>query len=265
MIAQKKQLTEQSLLIGAWASNEIEKQLALSFSEKRIRDYKNQDMDKIVELIGEWRYLLGVSNQASERELIIFTKFIHENYPNLTYTDIRTTMMMAISGKIRIEFTPMVNFSAKYVGDCIAEYLNYKSRFVNDALLKNEQHERSKQKEVKPATPEEQYNNFKSILISCYNMVKQKGEMYDFEDRIYNWLRKTKQLKMNEEDVRRALDYGNKKFTKVYTSPTKKDIEKKEQIIKKYGREHAVVQYFQGKLLTEIIANLSVDYFKKQP
>jgi len=253
-------LTEQSHLIGAWANNEIEKHIALSLSEKRIRHYTNTDMGSLMELIGEWRFLLGVSAQASERELIIMTKYVSESYPQLTYTDIRTTMMMALQGKLDIAFTPMVNFSAKYVSDCINDYLSHKSKFINEAANKQnlKQLRNTKPKEY---TPEERMNIFANILTVSYNMARNVNEIMDFDDRIYKWLRHTKQIKMSQEDIKEAMNYGHRKYQKIHGIKINSK-QNSEEKIKRYGREHVVVKYFLAVPLSQIVAYLNVEYFK---
>lgn len=245
-------------MIGAWASNEVEKHIAISLSEKRIRHYTNTDMAKLMELIGEWRFLLGVSSQASERELIMMTKYVAESYPQLTYTDIRTTMMLALQGKLDIPFTPMVNFSAKYVSDCINDYTYTKSRFVNDALYKQSLKE-SRNEKPKKYTPEERMNMFASILSVAYNMAQNLNEVMDFEDRIYKWLRYTKQVTMTQEDISEAMKFGEKKYQRVYGANRDTDSEHR---IKKYGREHVVVKYFLSVPLSQIMSKLNTEYFK---
>jgi hypothetical protein len=246
-------------LIGAWANNELEKHIAISLSEKRIRHYSNNDMAKLMELMGEWRFLLGVSSQASDRELIMMTKYVSESYPQLTYTDIRTTMMMAMQGKLDIAFTPMINFSAKYVSDCINDYCSHKSRFINEALHKQDKKDAKAENKPKNYTPEERMNIFASILTVAYNMAHNLNEVMDFENRIYKWLRHTKQIKMSQDDINEAIKYGESKYRKLYGA--KRDEESPDRI-KKYGREHAVVKYFLSVPLSEIMSKINVEYFK---
>lgn len=261
-IASGKLLTEQSLSIGAWAKNEIEKSFANSLSEKRIRNYNNQDMGKLLELIGEWRYLLGVSSQVSERELIIITKFIAESFSNLTYTDIKTTMMMALQGKLDIPFTPMVNFSAKYLSDAISDYLYKKSQFINSAAEKQHKKELREQAEKQtPYTPKQKMTMFADIIKSIHHAANTHQEIIDFNGRIYKWLRNTKQIKLNQQDIDNAMKYGQHKYHKLYGYANAKDANKKDEMIKKYGRENVVVKYFLSTPLTQILSYLREEDF----
>jgi hypothetical protein len=231
-------------------------------SEKRIRDYNNNDMGKLMELLGEWRYLLGISSQATERELILLTKFIKDSFQNLTYTDIKTTMMMALQGKLEIAFTPMINFSAKYISDAINEYGYLKSKFINSANELQQKKDLERKSPPKKYTPEERMNIFADIIKISHNMANEKGEVYDFESKIYKWLRDTKQIKMSQEDIDEAIKYGQNKFYNLHGyNYNAKEIDR-ETKIKKYGRENVVIKYFISTPLTKIFSYLKVDYFK---
>ena len=219
-------------------------------------------MAKLMEIMGEWRYLLGITSQASERELILMTKYVSESYPQITYTDVRTTMMMALQGKLDIPFTPMINFSAKYISDCINDYLHTKSRFINESINKQNLKEARNEK-PKNYTPEERMEMFGSILSVAYNMAHNLNEVMDFEDRIYKWLRHTKQVRMSQEDINEAMKYGQHKYKKVYGA-NEEDKESAEYRIKKYGREHAVVKYFLSVPLSEIMSKLNTEYFNNK-
>jgi hypothetical protein len=249
-------------MIGGWATTEVEKQMATTFSEKRIRQYDNTDMSKLMELIGEWRYLLGLTSQVSDKELIIMTKFVSNSFPQYTYTDIKTAMMMALQGKLDIPFTPLVNFSAKYIADALNEYGYIKSKFVNETIYKNDKKLSSMGKPRK-YTPEERMAIFADILSVTYKIAVEKGEVIDIDDKIYKWLRATNQLVMSKEEINEAVRYANDKYNKD-TLTQKSNFYKvdKDTKLKKYGREHVIVKYFVSNPLTKILSYLKLDYFK---
>jgi hypothetical protein len=250
-------------LIGAWAKSEIELKIARSFSEKRIGSYKNADMKVLVRLIGQWWLLSGVNNEANAKELIVIANYIHDNYQNLTYTDIELSMSMTINGSLIMEYEPFIRLSASYISKCINAYMKYKSMVVNEALQKTEAYHQRKEVEKKhqEITPEQRMQIFSEILETSYKMAKEKGEILDFESRMYSWLRATKQIRMSQPDVDEAINFGRTKYKKLYgDQPVNKP---KEDIIKKFGREHVVVRYFLETPLTKILEYLTPEYFNK--
>jgi hypothetical protein len=261
-IQQKKLLTEQSLMIGAWARTDTQHKIALSFSEKKIADYTNKDMNGIVRLLGEWWMLSGVNTEANAKDLIVMAKFVQMNFSHLTYTDIQLTMNMAIKGELDLDFEPYVRLSASFISKCINNYLQIKARVVNDAAAKTDEYYKRKEleKTPTPTTPEQKMEAFKGILESAYRMAHESSIVYDFESRIYAWLRATKQVKMDKNDVDDALKKGRERYSKVYGFDAKKQPD--ENIIKKFGREHVVVTYMQATPLTKIFDYLNIEYFK---
>jgi hypothetical protein len=103
---------------------------------------------------------------------------------------------------------------------------------------------------------------FAEIIKVSHRMAVENGEIYDFDSKIYKWLRDTKQIKMSQTDVNDAMRYGQAKFTKLYGLSTNQNNVNKEESIKKYGRENVVAKYFMTEPLSKILANLDINYFK---
>lgn len=248
-------------MIGAWAKTNIERKVAFSFSEKKIGDYNNNDMKSITRLLGEWWILSGVNQDANAKDLIIIGKFIHNNYPQLTYTDIFMSMTLSIKGELELSYEPFVRLSGQYISKCVNAYLIIKAKIVNDAVAKTDEYYKRQELErpAQPTTPQQRMESFASILETSYNMAHESSIVLDFESRIYTWLRSTKQIKMSQPDVDEALKKGKERYAKVYGNKHNKQPD--DSIIKKFGREHAVVKYFLETPITVIMDYLKIEYF----
>lgn len=249
-------------MIGAWAKTDTQRKVAFSFSEKKIGDYNNNDMKAIVRLIGEWWILSGVNQEANAKDLIVISKFIHSNFQQLTYTDISLSMTLSIKGELELAYEPFVRLSGQYISKCVNAYLQIKAKIVNEAAAKTEQYYKKMEldKPATPTTPEQRMESFKTILETSYKMAHESSIVFDFESRIYAWLRHTKQIKMSQSDVDEALKKGKERYTKVYGGQQNKPPD--DNIIKKFGREHVVVRYFLETPLTKIMDFLNSEYFK---
>lgn len=264
--------TRQNKLIGDWIKNELELEIAKTYEHKKIGDYTKEDMTKLVELMAHWRLLLGVTTDSTEMELVVICQFVYDNFKKFTLPDIRMAMNWAISGKIDIGFVSQKTLSSFYVSKVLNAYNEEKRHIFNDMMERRERHLQRMAVDTKPeVTNVEKANSFKEMLVSIYQSHREGRPFYDFNDFIYNWLKRTGQLQASQEDINAAVFYGQEKYREERRQQNAVNIlrqlsnldtkDNKEEKQKKYAREYMIKKYLDKYTLGEIVSKIKPDQF----
>ena len=244
-----------------------------TFSEKRIGDFNKDDMKGLVEIMGKWRFLLGVQSESSDAELVYICQFIYDEFKKFTLSDIRLAMNWAISGKTDMTFVSQKSLSAAYVSKAIQAYEDEKRSIVKRISYDKEAYERNKHiNEPLNITPEEQANTFLSILVDAYNEYKEKGSFYDLGDFIYNWVKKHKIVTPTKQVINDAMIFGETRLRE-YKSEQKHDAGMRrikrmdsgndESHKKKCAREYIIRKFFDKVEFEQLVKLVKVEQFKK--
>ena len=264
--------TRQNKLIGDWIQNDLELEIAKTYEHKKIGDYTKEDMTKLVELMAHWRLLLGVTTESTEMELVVICQFVYDNFKKFTLPDIRMAMNWAISGKIDIGFVSQKTLSSYYVSKVLNAYNEEKRHIFNDMMERRERHLQRLSLDTKPeVTNVEKANSFKEMLVSIYQSHHEGRAFYDFNDFIYNWLKRTGQLQATQEDINAAVFYGQEKYREERRQQNAVNIlrqlsnldtkDNKEEKQKKYAREYMIKKYLDKYTLGEIVSKIKPDQF----
>jgi hypothetical protein len=255
-------------LIGQWLNSEEEHSLVCSYTEKRLKYFTKEDIKELVEVVARWRLLLGVTGDSSDTELIVITQFVYDNYPNITLTDIRFAMNWSISGRIEVGFVTQKNISSYYVSKAINAYIAEKRRVVNEIEERKNTYQAQAKPERVEQTPVQRANTFKNIILSLYDSYKKERPIIDYNDYVYNWLKKSKNLCLDPLVIANAIRYGKQMYGELEKSD--KLVNKihqvlesdKEQRQKKYSRAFMILHFFntmQGE--ADIIKRIAVSDF----
>jgi hypothetical protein len=263
----------QNLLIGDWIRNEADLMVVQTFSEKRIGDFNKEDMKGLVEVMGKWRFLLGVQSESSDSELVFICQFIYDEFKKFTLSDIRLAMNWAISGKTDMSYVSTKALSAAYVSKAILAYEDEKRAIVKRVAYDKEAYERNLQRdEPLNISPEEQANTFLSILMDAYKKYKENGYFYDLGDFIYNWMKKHKIATITKEIVSDAMIYGETRFREFKAEQKHEAGMRRIKIMdsgnddfhkKKFAREYIIRKFFDKVEFEQLVKLVKVDQFKK--
>lgn len=263
---------EPNKLIGDWIKDEQEYAIALTYSEKKIGDYNVHDMKKLVEIMAQWRILLGVTSESTEQELVVICQFIYDNFKRFTLSDIKMAMNWSIAGKLDVGFVSQKNISSYYVSRALNSYEDVKRSIYNRIVEEKHKHlQRLEDIESKSKkfTPEEKANEFKELILSMYNSHINGKEFYDLGDMVYQWLKDTKLLDMDKKIIDTAIKYGIEKYMEERSSNSFRrniintlqpdEVERKK---KKYARQYMIMHYFNTvTTISEIINAIKPSQF----
>ena len=266
------QYNQPSSIVGDWIRSDDEYAVALTYAEKKIGDFKREDMTKLVELMAQWRLLLGVTSESTEQELIVIVQFMYDNFKKYTLADVRLAMNWAISGKTDVGFVTQKNISSFYVSKAMKAYDDEKRGIYNQMMAERDKYLSRMQEINKPKiTPLQKAESFKEMIVGMYDSVQMGGIFYDIGDMVYNWLKRTGQLKPSKEQIDAAVRYGQDRY---YQEKEEKSLRQKltdtidpmdkEKKQKKYAREFIIMQYFTVKTIGEIVDKIHSSQFAEE-
>lgn len=254
-------------MIGNWIKSDDEYAVALTYGEKRIGEFNREDMTKLVEVMAQWRILLGVTSDSTEQELIIICQFVYDNFKKYTLSDIRLAMNWTISGKLDVGFVSQKNISSYYVSRALNAYEEEKRRIYNQFMYERDKQLSKSQHQVPEPSPEERANSFKSLIVGMYESYKNDAFFYDFGDFVYNWLKKTNQLNTKKSVIDAAIQYGRDKYLEerrkenINNIATALESDSKEHRQKKLARHYMIMNYFESTSLSEIVQSIKSEQF----
>jgi hypothetical protein len=207
------QLAKQNNSIGVLVSNLPSKDVQLYDNykgAKKLVDFKgNDDMNKIVEIVGQWVYYLGLTDSVSEKDIILVTKFIQENYPTLNLFDLKEAIRLSSIHELDVETNSYGKFSPIYVSSILNAYIDKRRDVIHKVnQLKNKA--LSEQNTYKP-TPEERLKNIKTILRHAYEDAF-ISYYDDFGDILYDLIKERKLINVDEKLIEDAKKFANSSY-----------------------------------------------------
>jgi len=262
------QLVKQSNSIGNLIPKLPKKTVTIYDAYKtsvRIMDFNtNAQMNKLVEVIGQWSFYLGLSDKVSEKELILIAQFIKENFGSLNITDMQEAIKMCTNGELDSEIEHFGKLSPLYIGKVLNAYKLKRSSLIVDINKKVAQLEFEANKKV--PTAEENLNNMKIIVQNAWLDVNSGKTFYDFGDCVYNYIKEKKLMVVDDDMIERAKKYAKRNIKEEQHQSTMKSVinnmrfEKvdAESIKRKKAREYIVNEW-----LSSMNKKQAVDFVKQ--
>lgn len=265
------QHTKPNKLIGNWIVSKEEFKIASTVVDKRIGDFSREEMGQIVDLMSNWRLLLGVTSEVTQEELIFITQFIYDQYKYLSLSDLELAKNWAITGRTDVGFVTQKTFSSYYISRCINSYEDEKRRIINEISQRKEKYEMRKELETpKQLSPEDRANSFKDHLITLFKAFNEDREYVDVGDIVYNWAKDHRLVSLNPKEVQDAMLYANERLREfkandIKASPSMNFMAMDDDTRKKkYARIFVLNNMFRKYAISELIGKITLDYFKKR-
>lgn len=246
----------QNSLINFVASNE---QLqVVNAVEKSIRIANLENLNELLKVVSKWRLYIGIPKKEVDVELSIATEFISNTYPHLTLAEIELAFNLSISRKLEdVEFFGY--FSPLYIGKVLDSYLYWRKMTMADVVRNREVHLQKEAEKNSRPSPEQQCQDTKDIILEFYNKWKETGDIDDMLNICYNFLRRTKILKLTQAEIDEAMIQAKKIEKK--TSPILKSLMTDEFEVKMNARNYCVKKFFEKIDINDLLNNITPEYF----
>lgn len=240
-------------------------------NEKRIGDFSsNEDLKPLIDLVGKWRYYIGVKEDLSKEEIFINVTFIRENFGELNLVDINEAIRLSLKGDLDTDVEHYQNFTPIYISKILLAYKKYRSDLVVTVRQKITQRHNQLLSRV---SNDERVDIAKKNLQSMYENRNEKS-FYDYGSVVYDFIRKNKLIKLTKELVDDAMAFGEKKCTENIRQSYYKDVvqntsdkhktarEKRESTIRSLARNYVVKTWlnsFDDKTWSEFLSKINID------
>jgi len=221
---------------------------------QRIENFNtNAQMNKLVEILGQWSFYLGLSEKVSDKELILNAQFIKENFGALNLYDLQQAIKMSATEKLG-DIQHYGKLSPLFIGKILNSYKSKRSEII--VTINQEIKKINNSKPKLPPSQEESISNMKIILKSAWETVNTEKQTYlDFGDCVYNFIKKYKLVSVNKELVGEAMIYAEKEIKSEKNKSTLKSVIHntaftkldRESIKRKKAREFMVNKWLEAK------------------
>lgn len=238
----------------------------------KFKDYSTQtQLALMTSLFVKWSTYLGIETPDAT-ELNTICNFVKEHFENFNHQDLDNAIMMVITNELNTDAEHYGKLSIVYIHRCLKDYSNYKG----SVLIKiRQQLEKQKQLEKQSISPEQRIENLKKLIQYGKKDIQDNITFNDFGDALYNFIKHNKLVKMDNEIIKNAMDYGAKMFEE---EKKKVSIEKamksshfkttydlnfeKEDKIKKFAREYVVNVWLKNLDVNSFFEKLNPEMLK---
>lgn len=252
-----QQLTKQSKSIGLIKSNFSDNKIKIYEAYrglKKIRDFKsNDDLKPLIDIVGKWRYYIGIKEELSQEELFMNLNFIRENFSELNLVDINQAIDLSIKGDLDVEVEHYQSFTPLYISRILKSYKEYRNKVIF-AIREKVNKIESVPKEL---TLNEKVDITKTSLKSMYSNREDK-RFYDYGGVTYDFIKRNNLLVFSKALVEEAMNFGKKNSIKEIRKSTYADViqksnknynnakEKRESIIRNSARNYVVQKWLNS-------------------
>jgi len=223
---------------------------------------------ELIILLSVWGTYVGIEINADELSLL--ANFIQENYGQLNLVDIKECSRLCTTGVIGGDNKPYGKFSPLYVSAMLNSYIEHRREViykVKTAL------DKIKEVEVIIPSDKERLDTFKQLLTLSKADVSKGLFCTDSGDVLFDFIRKNKLIKVDDDLRKEALDYGEKSFrtgvkSKAYASVImnrgfdKKTDDEKESIIRGHARNYVVNRCLVSLNLDNLLKILTIEMIR---
>jgi hypothetical protein len=170
----------------------------------------NDELAPLIDVIGKWRFYLGIKEEPSKQEMIINTNFVRENFGALRIGDIHEAINLSVAGKLDCDNEAYNNFSPLYIGRILNAYNEYRNQIIGQVKRQISIQESKKASEL---SQDEKNQLWKTSFLSAWNIVKSGGFFEDYGHSWYDYIKKNKLVTNSKELTENALEYAKKRIS----------------------------------------------------
>ena len=173
------------LIKGKFSDNKIKIYQAY-YSLKRIKQFKsNDELKPLIDLIGKWRFFIGVKEELTQEELFMNINFIKDNFSELNLMDIDQAINLSIKGDLDVDVEHYQSFTPLYISRILKAYKIYKGEVmttIRETINKND----NKPKELSDVDRVALTRASLSVLYESRN----NENFYDYGNVTYDFIKK---------------------------------------------------------------------------
>lgn len=190
-----------------------------NLSQVKIREFKtNNDIKPLVDILGKWRFYLGIKDELTKEEILMNVNFVRENFNELNLTDITEAINLSLKGSLEVDVRAFQSFTPVYISTILIAYKKYRSKVIIDvrAVLSKLENK------PKPPTDQERIELCRANMINMYQ-AREDTHFSDYGGVVYNFIKKNKLVVFTKSLVDEAMAYGLTQVNQTLRESTYKD------------------------------------------
>lgn len=190
-----------------------------NLSQVKIREFKtNNDIKPLVDILGKWRFYLGIKDELTKEEILMNVNFVRENFNELNLTDITEAINLSLKGSLEVDVRAFQSFTPVYISTILIAYKKYRSKVIIDvrAVLSKLENK------PKPPTDQERIELCRANMINMYQ-AREDTHFSDYGGVVYNFIKKNKLVVFTKSLVDEAMGYGLAQVNQTLRESTYKD------------------------------------------
>lgn len=248
--------TRYSEIVNVDSLKPIDRKLYMAHFDKEIQYFETKsDIDKLSDLVSEWRISVGIREQPSEEEHLLNMNFIKENFGHFTIKHLKLAIQLSLTDKLKVKVDMFgINFAPLYIGKILNAYVNYVDERMKK-LLQEQEDEFKKTRLLSSERGYEQKVTDKKIVIAKYIKEILHSDKYviDFTDNCWKFLKRNNLVHTKNVDFTEAQKYAKRcvemasigLMGTILNAMNPISREKEQANMEKmYGRYYAMKEYF---------------------
>ena len=261
-------LTKQKGTLISYCQTKNESSIVNAMYSLQVYESESDYIKCLIDYLAEWRWMAGINNQQTEdelaQELVMLAKFVSENYPIMKREEFKLAVSMSLTNMLDVDVRTFNTFSPMYVSRILNSYLEQKRKVVKEVRERKDSDDLKKDLGKQP-TQQEKMDSMVELITYLYDGYKEVGEVKDYFNTLYNYLKRTNKISIPKQQVDEAMQYGKLKAIKYEPSTYEKLFEKKESdnssIEKRYARNYCIQKLFDVIGLDGMIAKVELKDF----
>jgi hypothetical protein len=263
--------TKQNNSLAKYVASVEEKRFINAFENKVVLGKMYKDgIDNLIDTLAKWRWMSGINTYNQDdnevaRELVLLSKFVIKNYPQITIEEIDLAIDLSLTDKLDVDVRTFNSFSPMYVSRILNGYIEHRRKLYNDIYSRKVRVDEITEMEKKP-TPKEQMDSTIDLIRHFYDKFKKDGFIDDVFNILYNYFRRTKKINPSKEVIDEAIKYGKIKseehINSYFADVLIKERPNKKQMENRYARNYCVCKFFENLNLEEFISKIEISEFE---
>lgn len=188
---------------------------------KKIGDiHSNDELTPLIDIVGKWRYYIGIKEDLSKEEIFMNVTFIRENFGELNLVDVNEAINLSLKGNLDVDIEHYQNFTPFYISKILVAYKKYRSDLIVTIRQKIAQKSLDIASKVSDS---ERLDIAKKNLQFMYSSRNEKN-FYDFGGVTYDFIKRNKLLVITKELVAKAMEFGEIRATEQIRESFYKDV-----------------------------------------
>jgi len=234
----------------------------------------------LIDIITQFRMMMGANKDHTSEQLQLEARYMQSSFGFLTIEDFRLGIQLFLDNKLDIDLPTYVNFSPLFISHVFNAYVRYRNKTMKEINILSDQKLLILDYDIDST----RLQGLRECVEACYQHSQDefRTERF-FNSLVYDMLRKSKRMILDDSVIKRAKKYAEKRFVEDRAANIAKEKEQKEKRDAKhigdelksanpaklykddrkkaeqiYARDFCLIKYFESIDLKELLDSITI-------